>query len=156
MTHSSTVQDCLPLRGRWLGYFLNGLAVGLWLLVAVELVRPHHIIEHSKGPVGVAKTQVGNFKTAIELYRLDHEGRCPTTLEGLQALIVEPAGPQHGRWQGPYLNDVNWVPADPWGSPYCYDSPGPNGEPYQIVCLGADKLRGGKGGAADLVYSARK
>lgn len=150
--HQSNFEECRNgyRSGAVAAVLLERSGRVLWLLVIVEIVRLRHIIEHSKGPVGVAKTQIGNFKTAIELYRLDHKGRCPSTHEGLRALIVEPSGRQHGHWQGPYLNDVTWVPPDPWGSPYRYQSPGPDGEPYRIVCLGADRRPGGEGTAADL------
>lgn len=98
-------EDCLPLRGRWLLFFLNGLPVVV-LLLGVGLVWPQNIICRTKGPVGCAKTQIGNFKTALERYRLDHGGRCPTTREGLRALITEPTGARRGRWRAPHLTDV--------------------------------------------------
>ena len=39
---------------------------------------------------------------------------------------------------------------DPWGSPYKYESPGPESLPYRITSLGADKTAGGIGKDADL------
>jgi general secretion pathway protein G len=42
------------------------------------------------------------------------------------------------------------VPADPWGLPYQYKSPGDNNRDYDIVSLGKDGQRGGEGDAADI------
>lgn len=141
----------LPLRGRWLQCFACGFPVVVWFLFITQHFWSGHPICTMKRPLATTRTQLGNFKTALELYRLDHHGRCPTVGEGLRALIDAPAGSQPGRWHGPYLNDVTEVPLDPWGTPYRYEAPGPHGEPYRIVSLGADELPGGEGEAADLI-----
>ncbi len=44
-------------------------------------------------------------------------------------------------WAGPYL-ESGAVPADPWGNPYKYRSPGEHG-PYDIISFGADGREGG-------------
>jgi general secretion pathway protein G len=48
------------------------------------------------------------------------------------------------------LQDVTSIPPDPWGNPYVYHVPGPDGEPYEIVSLGEDGREGGTGDAEDL------
>ena len=53
------------------------------------------------------------------------------------------------QWSGPYLNKK--VPKDPWGHPYEYTTPGPNGLPFAIRSLGADGAEGGEGNDADVV-----
>ncbi|MCM8527145.1 MAG: type II secretion system protein GspG [Lentisphaeraceae bacterium] len=40
---------------------------------------------------------------------------------------------------------------DPWGNPYIYKTPGPQGLPYRIMTLGADNKVGGVGKDEDLV-----
>lgn len=39
---------------------------------------------------------------------------------------------------------------DPWGNPYIFKVPGPQGLPYSIMSLGADKKNGGVGKDKDL------
>ena len=51
-----------------------------------------------KGRQTVAKEQIADFESTLDLYRLD-VGRYPTTDEGLQALRVRPAGVEN--WDGP-------------------------------------------------------
>ena len=153
---ASNFRDCLPLRGRWLAYLLNGLAVGLWLTAAVELIRPRYHVTPVKGPVGAAKTQIGSFKTALELYRVDHGGEVPTTQKGLLALIRPPTHGSDPCWKGPYLNDVTDLPLDPWHHTYVYASPGPRGAPYLIMSYGADGRPGGVEQASDLTNIRRQ
>jgi general secretion pathway protein G len=43
------------------------------------------------------------------------------------------------------------VPADPWGNPYVYRSPGEaNPDSYDLVSLGRDGAPGGEGEDADI------
>lgn len=55
------------------------------------------------------------------------------------------------------LKDLKNMPEsklkDPWGNEYIYEVPGPNGEPFDLVCLGAD---GSEGGGDDVRYSEAK
>jgi general secretion pathway protein G len=41
------------------------------------------------------------------------------------------------------------LPKDPWGEPYIYISPGDNGA-FDLYTLGADRMDGGEGEAADI------
>lgn len=135
----------LPLQGVWLhtfvvfGGFFGVPALVTWLFVSL---MPSSF-RTPRGPVGAARTQINNFKTALELYRVDHDGHVPTTRQGLLALIRPPASGSDPRWKGSYLNDVTSVPYDPRGHPYVYASPGPDGEPYLILSYGADGKTGG-------------
>jgi general secretion pathway protein G len=65
--------------------------------------------------------------------------------EGLQALVAKPASANG--WNGPYLK--GGLPADPWGNPYHYANPGPNGG-LEILSLGADNAPGGEGENVDV------
>ena len=51
-------------------------------------------------------------------------------------------------WNGPYLEKP--LEKDPWGNPYQYKVPGPDGLPYGIVSYGADGTEGGEGEDADI------
>ena len=45
---------------------------------------------------------------------------------------------------------------DPWGNPYEYSVPGPEGLPYLVVCYGADGREGGTGENADITSADLK
>ena len=80
------------------------------------------------------QADIATLSQAIDMYRLENM-RYPTTQEGLGALV-----PKY----------VRRLPTDPWDTPYVYAAPGPNGAPYQIGSLGADKREGGSGENADI------
>jgi general secretion pathway protein G len=92
-----------------------------------------------------AVIQIADLDKSLDLFKLD-VGRYPTNMEGLQALVTAPA--TAGGWNGPYLQGS--LPSDPWGNPYHYANPGPNGG-VQILSYGADNAPGGEGENADIV-----
>ena len=92
-----------------------------------------------------AAIQIADIDKALDLFKLD-VGRYPSNVEGLQALVSAP--PTANGWNGPYLK--GGLPSDPWGNPYHYANPGPNGG-VQILSLGADNAPGGEGENADVV-----
>lgn len=104
----------------------------------------------TKGRYDAAKIQVNSLKTAIQHYSLDN-GMPPTQKQGLEALVTKPTDapiPTDYRPDG-YL-DSREVPLDPWGNDYAYLVPGSNGEPFEIICYGADGEVGGEGYDADI------
>jgi general secretion pathway protein G len=92
----------------------------------------------------VAKNQIHEFETVLDMFRLD-VGRYPNTQEGLQALQVRPAGVEN--WDGPYMKKD--VPLDPWNHPYVYRCPGQRGD-FDLIALGADGQEGGEGDNKDV------
>ena len=92
----------------------------------------------------VAKNQIHEFETVLDMFRLD-VGRYPTTQEGLQALQVKPAGADN--WDGPYMKKD--VPLDPWNRPYVYRCPGQRAD-FDLIALGADGQEGGEGDNRDI------
>jgi len=111
----------------------------------VALVGPNFIRQGEKAKGKAARAQIEMLGTALDTFRLD-VGRYPTTQEGLAALRQRPFGTD--RWDGPYLKKD--VPADPWGRPYYYRSPGEGGRPYDLVSYGADGAPGGEGNNRDV------
>jgi general secretion pathway protein G len=111
----------------------------------IGLVAPPVIRYLGRAKTDVAKVDIHNLESALDLYRLDL-GRYPTQAEGLPALVEKPAGLEH--WQGPYLKQKT-VPADPWGHPYHYRIPGEHGE-FDLYSLGADDASGGTGENQDI------
>jgi general secretion pathway protein G len=93
-----------------------------------------------------AKSQIEVYGLALEAYYMDCRSY-PGQAEGLAALWRKPSSAPES-WNGPYLNKA--VAADPWGKPYAYRVPGPNGLPFQLVSLGADGVDGGEGKDRDL------
>ena len=78
------------------------LVVMVILGMLFGLVGPRVINYLSRAKTDVARIQLENLSTALDLYRLD-VGRYPSQEEGLKALVAEPAGVT--RWSGPYLKD---------------------------------------------------
>ena len=129
------------------GFTLIELLVVLVILgLLAGLVGPQVIKYLGGANTKTAKLQIEDFSTALDAFRLDM-GRYPTTSEGLQALVSQPAGAT--RWNGPYLRK-NIVPKDPWGHDYQYRSPGQHGY-FDLYSLGADNAEGGDGEDQDVV-----
>ena len=109
------------------------------VLVIIGLLATVVIINVMPATDRAAQTRVradlSTLEQAIDMYRLENM-RYPTTQEGLAALTP---------------NYVRRLPNDPWNSPYVYVAPGPNGAPYRIASLGADRREGGSGENADIV-----
>jgi general secretion pathway protein G len=124
---------------------LELLVVILIIGLLTGIVAPRFMSQISRSEVTTARAQMDAFRKAIEAFRIDN-GRYPTTAEGLDALVVAPSGA--ARWNGPYLQGA--IPADPWGTKYQYQAPGPSGRDYQILSYGRDRAPGGTGDDADI------
>jgi general secretion pathway protein G len=126
------------------GFTLVELLVVMVILgLLAALVVPAYLGRERKARSQAARTQIELFGTALDTFRLD-VGRYPSSQEGLTAL-------REGRgipgWDGPYLK--KGVPADPWGRPFIYVSPGEHGD-YDLYSYGADGAPGGDGDARDV------
>jgi general secretion pathway protein G len=81
------------------------------------------------------KRRINNLTKSLELYALDHNGRYPSTAQGLKALYVKPE--DDAAWNGPYVADLK----DVWGAPIQYEEPSGDREPRipLVWSLGHDK-----------------
>ena len=128
------------------GFTLVEFLVVLVILVLLAgLVLPRYFAPVNKSEVLLARAQIEALGKALEQYRAD-VGSYPSTEQGLEALIFPPEGLD--RWQGPYTQKP--IPADPWGRPYQYKSPGEHGG-YDLLSYGADGKPGGSGENVDIV-----
>lgn len=135
----------MPARRRPQGFTLLELLVVMVIIgLLAAYVAPRYFSQVGKSEVRAAQAQIAALTSALNTYRLD-VGQFPTDEQGLAALLARPAGV--GRWDGPYLQ--KGVPADPWGRPYLYKSPGEHGD-FDLYSLGKDGQAGGTGDAADL------
>ncbi len=136
------------MRHRKLGggfTLLELLVVILIIGLLTGIVAPRFMSQISRSEVTTARAQLDAFRKAVEAFRIDN-GRYPTTAEGLEALVTQPADAP--RWHGPYLQGA--IPPDPWGTRYEYRSPGASGRDYDITSMGRDRVPGGSGDDADI------
>src|ERR1035437_9683768 len=123
------------------GFTLIELLLVMFILVVLaSIAAPIYFGRKKQSEVDAAKTQIGMFSTALGLYENDN-GDFPSTEEGLQALITQPASARN--WHQ-YI-DKTALPADPWGNPYHYTYPGTHGVKFDIWSSGPD----GQDGTAD-------
>jgi general secretion pathway protein G len=96
-----------------------------------------------------ARSQIESYALALNAYAMDC-GTVPTEGQGLEALWKRPVlEPVPDGWDGPYVSGE--IVPDPWGQPYHYDVPGPEGLRFAVVSFGADGRPGGRDDAADVV-----
>ena len=125
------------------------MVVVVILAVLGALVVPNILDKVDQARVTRAQADIRAIGTALDLYRLDNF-KYPTTEQGLQALIKQPADPTitnyppHGCFQSQSL------PKDPWNNTYIYVSPGTDGRDYDIITYGRDGKPGGTGPDADI------
>lgn len=133
------------VNSQYLGFTLLELLVVLVILgLLAAYVGPRYFGQLGKAESKTAQTQMNAFGKALDAYRLDM-GRYPSTSEGLSALYTKPS--TSSNWFGPYLDKA--PPADPWGKPYEYRSPGQHGD-YDLYTLGKDSNLGGEAENADI------
>ena len=133
----------MKVRGFTLLELLVVVAI-IGLLVAY--VGPRYVSQIGKSETAAARAQLDALAKALDTFRLD-TGHYPSTTQGLTALRVRPAS--ETRWNGPYLQKD--VPADPWGKPYVYRTPGTKSD-YDLLSYGRDGAPGGSGENADILY----
>jgi general secretion pathway protein G len=136
------------MRNRQSGFTLIEIMVVVVILAVLgALVVPKILENVDKARVTRAQSDIRAIETALDLYRLDNF-KYPTTEQGLQALVKQPADPTITNYRaGGYLPSL---PKDPWNNLYMYASPGTDGRDYDITSYGRDGKQGGEGYDADI------
>jgi general secretion pathway protein G len=136
------------MHNRQRGFTLIEIMVVVVILsVLGALVVPQIIDKVDVAKVKRAQSDIRAIQTALDLYRLDNF-KYPTTEQGLQALVKQPADPTLTNYAAAgYLKSM---PKDPWGNVYQYASPGSDGREYEIMTYGRDGKPGGEGYDADI------
>jgi general secretion pathway protein G len=139
------------MRNRQSGFTLIEIMVVVVILAVLgALVVPQILSKVDQARVTAAKTDIRTISGALDSYRLDNF-KYPTTEQGLQALVKQPADPTITNYAvGGYLKTL---PKDPWGNPYVYVTPGADGHEYDITSYGRDGKPGGEGPDADISTS---
>ena len=107
----------------------------------MSLVAPTMFSKVDSTKISTARAQMQMLQTSLDTYRLDM-GDYPKNLGDLRK--------SSGKgWDGPYLPKA--VPDDPWGNPYHYEIPGPEGEDFLLLSYGKDGQAGGDDDASDII-----
>ncbi|HZE95768.1 MAG TPA: type II secretion system major pseudopilin GspG [Planctomycetota bacterium] len=121
--------------------------------ILAAIVVPRLVGRSEEARRGAAMADIKTIAGALGTYEVDN-GKYPTTAQGLGSLLVKPAGtPEPKNWKGPYLQNMNELPKDPWGNEYQYLCPGskfPNG--FDLVSYGPD----GQAGTDDDIDTSTK
>ena len=109
------------------------------------VIVPNLLSRPDQARITAAQTDLRQLATALDMYRLDNF-HYPSTEQGLDALVQQPAGfPEARNWNPDGY--IKTLPTDPWGSPYVYER---RSTDFTIFSLGADGVEGGEGPNADV------
>lgn len=110
------------------------LLVMVIIAVLASVMVPVYFKQVEKVHVNGTKADISNLKTALAHFEIDN-GRFPTTAEGLNALVMRPAG-LGDSWGGPYMEQIT---TDKWGVAYIYMCPDPDDSNfYRLLSCGKD------------------
>jgi len=107
----------------------------------MSLVAPTMFSKVDSTKISTARAQMQMLQTSLDTFRLDM-GDYPKNLGDLRKSSEK-------GWDGPYLPKA--VPDDPWGNPYHYEAPGPEGEDFLLMSYGKDGQAGGDDDASDII-----
>lgn len=105
--------------------------------VLAAMVMPRLVGRSEEARIARAQADIATISMGLDTFEL-HNGRFPTTSEGLQALSSNPASLPN--WKGPYLKKKE--AKDPWGKEYQYKSPGTHNSDYDLYSFGPNGVEG--------------
>lgn len=128
------------------GYTMLEMMVVIAIIALIaSLAAPRLMESFGRAKSKTAEIQMGTIKSAVQLFYLD-VGRYPAEAEGLEALLVAPAGAQN--WRGPYVDNAKSL-SDPWERKYIFKAPGVS-QPFEIWSYGRDGRAGGSSEDSDI------
>ena len=117
------------------------LLVLVILAVLAVIVVPKFTGRSEQARTTGTNTSLSGIESALNSFEIDN-GRFPTSSEGLEALLIEPADIQNDSWNGPYLNRQE-LPKDGWGNEFIYENPGSyNENGFDLYSMGGDGQAG--------------
>ena len=125
------------------------MIVVIILALIASLVVPNIIGQGERAKEKLVCVQMKSLKNALDSFKVE-EGRYPTTMEGLKALIKNPNPQKYKNYPKNGFLGSKKLPKDPWGNDYIYVNN--NGE-IDIISLGADGKEGGSGENKDIKLS---
>ena len=138
------LRGSLPMQQRQGMTLVEILAVVVILGLLAVTLTVGITAKMSKAKQEICKTQIAQIIGQIQIYQMEKRNPPPGNA-GLSAMSADPKA----SW---YLEPAKLV--DPWGAPYNYLVPGPDGQAFEVLSYGADGQPGGTGDAAD-ISSAR-
>lgn len=128
---------------------LELMVVIIILGLLASIVLPNLIGQASTAKKGTVCTQMKVLSTVLKNYKF-MLGSYPSTQEGLQALVENPAPDRYLNYPDGSFLDEKRLPKDAWGHPFIYTQ---DEGMFEIISLGADAKEGGEGESADITYS---
>ena len=132
------------------GFTLLEIMVVLVIIAIIgALIGPQLLGRVSEARIKATRLDLRSLQAALDMYQMDNF-RYPTTEQGLEALVKQPAlEPNAKNWRPQGYLRSGKVPNDQWDTPYFYRAPGSDGRPYELYTYGADGQEGGEGEDAD-------
>jgi general secretion pathway protein G len=110
------------------------------LLVIASAVVPRLVNRQEKANVDTTKISLKGLEQALKLYAIDHDGRYPTSAQGIDSLMNCPDSNDESFWQGPYLEEL---PKDAWRRDFRYTHPASkSNKAFDLSSSGPDGVHG--------------
>lgn len=136
-----------PLRNQQGFSLIEILIVMSLIAIAGTFVMNKLFDRMEEGNQKAAGIQIAGFKQLLEDYRR-YCSMYPTSDQGLDALVAKPTtAPDCPNYPASGFLTNNKLPADPWGTPYAYES---DGKTYLITSYGNDRKPEGDGFGKDI------
>ena len=139
---NTTVARTFAARRRASGFTLIEIMVVVVIIgLLAAVIVPEVVSKVEQARVAKARQDIQALTTALTMYRIDNF-KYPTTDQGLQALVQQPADPNIKNWKpGGYISQGSLK--DPWGNDYQYVYPGTHGREFDLFSYGPNGQEGG-------------
>ena len=132
------------------GFSLIELMIVIIILgLLASLVMPNLIGQSEQAKRKLTCVQMHSLSNALKSFKIAN-GAYPSTVEGLNALIVNPDTSLYTSYPSGGFIDGKKVPTDPWKNSYIYIK---TSESFDIISLGSDKKEGGSDEGMDIKFS---